>query len=287
MNDCYFVSDLHGHLSRYRKLFERIRHEAPPAVFIGGDLLPHGLARKASWGASAADFIRDFLVAELSKLQAELQEAYPRVFVILGNDDGRWPEDAFVDAAARGIWHYIPNNKVQWGERPVYGYAYVPPTPFLLKDWDRYDVSRFIDPGCISPEEGFYSAPVSEHDKRYATIQRDLERLAGSDSLDNAIFLFHTPPYQTVLDRLVATARVVDHAPQEVHAGSVAVKRFIEERQPWITLHGHIHESARITGCWQERFGRTYSFTAAHDGPELALIRFSPESPGSATRELI
>jgi hypothetical protein len=28
-------------------------------------------------------------------------------------------------------------------------------------------------------------------------------------------------------------------------------------------------------------------FSAGHDGPELALVRFDPEDPGSATRELI
>ena len=66
-----------------------------------------------------------------------------------------------------------------------------------------------------------------------------------------------------------------------------SIRRFIESRQPCITLHGHIHESARFTGSWQDRLGRTYAFSAAHDGPELALIRFELENPAGATRELI
>jgi len=32
----------------------------------------------------------------------------------------------------------------------------VPPTPFLLKDWEKYDVSAYVDPGCVSPEEGYH-----------------------------------------------------------------------------------------------------------------------------------
>ena len=287
MNSCYFVSDLHGHISRYLKLFEKILVEEPAAVFIGGDLLPHGLDWQSRSGSAPSDFIRDFLVVEFSKLQMILQQAYPRVFVIPGNDDGRWPEAAFIEAASGNIWQYIPNDKVEWGERPVYGYAYVPPTPFQLKDWDRYDVSRYVDHGCVSPEDGIYSVPVPDHDKRYATIHGDLERLTGSQQLDRAIFLFHTPPYQTALDRLSRNPRVVDHAPLDVHGGSVAVRRFIENRQPCITLHGHIHESVSITGSWKEQIGRTHAFSAAHDGPELALIRFSPECPENATRELI
>jgi len=70
-----------------------------------------------------------------------------------------------------------------------------------------------------------------------------------------------------------------------VHVGSIAVRRFIETRQPHLTLHGHIHESARLTGSWRDRIGRTLLLSAAHDGPELALIRFDLEHPGNAIRE--
>ena len=79
----------------------------------------------------------------------------------------------------------------------------------------------------------------------------------------------------------------VEHVPLDVHVGSIAIRRFIEERQPLVTLHGHVHESARLTGSWRDRIGRTHLFSAAHDGPELALVRFDLEDPASATRELI
>jgi uncharacterized protein len=69
--------------------------------------------------------------------------------------------------------------------------------------------------------------------------------------------------------------------------GSIAVRRFIETRQPFITLHGHIHESPRLTGSWKDLIGRTHAFSAAHDGRELALVRFELEKPEEATRELI
>ncbi len=79
----------------------------------------------------------------------------------------------------------------------------------------------------------------------------------------------------------------MDGAPLDVHVGSIAIRRFIQDRQPWITLHGHVHESARLTGSWRDRLGRTHLFSAAHDGEELALVRFDPENPADATRELI
>jgi Icc-related predicted phosphoesterase len=79
----------------------------------------------------------------------------------------------------------------------------------------------------------------------------------------------------------------VDHVPVDVHVGSMAVREFIEIRQPLLTLHGHVHESARLTGSWRDQIGRTFCFSAAHDGPELALIRFDLEHPEAAARELI
>jgi Icc-related predicted phosphoesterase len=68
--------------------------------------------------------------------------------------------------------------------------------------------------------------------------------------------------------------------------GSIAVRRFIEDRQPYLTLHGHIHESTRLTGSWRDRMGRTHMFSAAHDGPELALVRFDLDDLEGAEREL-
>jgi hypothetical protein len=52
-------------------------------------------------------------------------------------------------------------------------------------------------------------------------------------------------------------------------------------------LHGHVHEAARLTGDWKTRLGRTLCLGAAHDGPELAIVRFDLCAPDSATRELI
>jgi Icc-related predicted phosphoesterase len=90
-----------------------------------------------------------------------------------------------------------------------------------------------------------------------------------------------------VLDRAALDGRMVDHVPMDVHVGSIAVQRFIAARQPLVTLHGHVHESARLTGAWRATSGRTVMLGAAHDGPELALVRFDPAQPDRATRELI
>ena len=287
MTTCLFVSDLHGDTDRYANLFGVIASERPRAVFVGGDLLPSPLQPPAAGRPHWGDFVEEYLAAELSRLRDQMGGAYPRVFVIMGNDDGRSHEPSLVEAQSRGVWEYIHMRKAALGRFTVYGYAYVPPTPFLLKDWERYDVSRFVDPGGISPEEGRHSVPLDIRKVRNATIKDDLDHLAEDQDMESAILLFHAPPYETSLDRAALDGKTVDHVPLDPHVGSIAVRRFIEARRPLVTLHGHVHESARLTGSWRDHIGRTHIFSAAHDGPELALVRFRPEDPGSAIRDLL
>ena len=279
MIPCLFASDLHGRVERYERLFHTMASEHPRAVFLGGDLLPSF--------APAADFVDDFLKTELEQLRSQLGKRYPDVFVILGNDDGKTPESALLEMADRGLCAYVHGHRATLGPFTVFGYAYIPPTPFLLKDWERYDVSRYVDPGSIPPEEGRHSVPVSKRELRNGTIATDLAHLVGDEDLANAVMLFHAPPYQTKLDRAALDGRSIDHVPLDVHVGSIAIRRFIEARQPLLTLHGHVHEAARLTGCWKDTLGRTVLLSAAHDGPELALVRFDLERPDQATRDLV
>lgn len=285
--NCFFVTDIHGRTERYRKLFRVIEKETPDVLFIGGDLFAHVMVSRRKSGDSSQDFLDDFLIGKLSTLRDKLKDKYPEIFLILGNDDGRYEEAAMIDYAGRGFWHYIHNKKIPLGDYNLYGYAFVPPTPFMLKDWERYDVSRYADPGCVPPDKGYHTIKIPEHKIKFGTIAKDLEELAGQNDLSKAIMLFHTPPYKTNLDRADIGGKSIDHAPLDPHVGSVAVRKFIEKKQPLITMHGHIHESSRLTGSWRDKIGRTHLFSAAHDGPELSLVRFNPENPESATRKLI
>ncbi len=287
MTSCFFVSDLHGQQDRYEKLFAAVEQERPAAVFLGGDLLPSALLHRPDVGRTGSEFVSGYLARALAGLRARLRDAYPRVFVILGNDDPRVEEEAVLDLERRDLCTYAHGRRARFERWTVYGYACVPPTPFRLKDWEIYDVSRYVDPGCLAPEDGWRTVDVDPHELARRTIEQDLHALAGEEGQTAALWLFHAPPYRTALDRAALDGLAVEHAPLDVHVGSVAIRRFIESRQPVLTLHGHIHESARITGAWRDRLERTVMLSAAHDGPELALVRFDPNEPAAATRELL
>jgi uncharacterized protein len=284
---CFFVSDLHGQRARYMKLFDAIKERQPSLVFMGGDLLPAAFHSPQSTEHMQFDFIDHLLRSGFDGLRKTLGAKYPRVCLILGNDDLRSDEARICEAAREGLWEYLHNQYIQFREYSIWGYSYVPPTPFIYKDWERYDVSRHLDPGCIGLDEGWYSLPPVPSDLKYKTISKDLEALAGASNMEKAILLFHTPPYQTNLDRVANDGKMIDHVPLDLHIGSIAVRRFIEARQPRITLHGHVHESARLTGSWKDHIGRTCMLSAAHDGPELALVRFTLETPDAAVRDLL
>lgn len=274
-----FASDLHGREDRYRVLAASVRESPPEAVLLGGDLLPSH--------PFEPDFVGRFLTPLLSALRDDLGPRYPRILLILGNDDPRSVEEELIGAGAGGLWEVVHGRRAEVGGWVVYGYGCVPPTPFDLKDWERYDVSRSVDPGCRSPEEGVRTVDVDPDDVRFGTIESDLQALVGEEDLGRAVLLFHSPPYRTALDRAALDGQLVDHVQVDVHVGSIAIRRFLESRQPAVALHGHVHEAVRLTGAWREKVGRTHCLGAAHDGGELALVSFDPARPDEATRVLV
>ncbi len=88
----FFVSDLHGRTDRYRKLLDAAARERPEAILLGGDLLPSGLVSHRSIDPAHYDFVRGFLADGFRALRDRMGAGYPRVFVILGNDDQRIEE---------------------------------------------------------------------------------------------------------------------------------------------------------------------------------------------------
>jgi uncharacterized protein len=287
LTTCFFATDLHGQTQRYEKLLASIARDRPAAVFLGGDLLPHASHLEIPSHATESAFIPSYLIRNFAKVRDSMGKDYPAVFLILGNDDPRCEQEAILAGQSSGLWQHIHNRRVLFANVAVYGFACVPPTPFLLKDWERYDISRYVPPGCVSPEEGYRSVPGEANEIRWGTIRKDLALLAGQDSLGRAVFVLHTPPYDTPLDRAALDGKTYEHVALDVHVGSIAVREFIEDRQPLLTLHGHVHESTRMTGSWKIRMGRTTCINGAHDGTELALVRFDLDSPDDATRQLI
>jgi Icc-related predicted phosphoesterase len=275
-----FVSDLHGKKENYEKLFGLITARKPKAVFMGGDLLPNYQLH------NPPEFVDDFLRVSLTALKNDLKEDYPVIIAILGNDDPAYTAPLFEELHSDGLMKYLQNTLISVNGYQAAGYPFVPPTPFMLKDWEKYDVSRYVPRDSVSPEEGIRTVDVPENIIKYSTIAFDLNVLSR-EIIDfrKSIFLFHSPPYETDLDKMMG--RDITGNIELGSTGSIAIRRFIEKYQPLLTLHGHIHESSTLSGNWQDEIGSTKCYSAAYEGRELSVICFDTEQLENSYRELI
>ena len=71
---------------------------------------------------------------------------------------------------------------------------------------------------------------------------------------ERLVFGLHAPPYDTALDVApkIDWETLTVQGQDQAHVGSTAVRAVIEEVQPLLSLHGHIHESRAAV-----RIGRT------------------------------
>jgi Icc-related predicted phosphoesterase len=236
-----YASDLHGNKEAYERLFAL---EAD-AVVLGGDLLPYPLK----------------LGGDLLEVQLRFVEWLGPVldrkpsYWIPGNDD--W---AVAAAALEGHGTALHGRAVPFlAGFSIAGYACVPVTPFGMKDYDRVDVAGWTPAqparrSLRSTPEGVVDIPLDEVFAR-PTIEADLDALAALSDPARTIYVAHTPPYATSLDRLNRITPI----------GSRALRAFIERRVPPLTLHGHLHESAGI-----ERLGGT---VCANPGDSMHRLR--------------
>ena len=274
------LSDIHGNDVKYRKLCGYIKQTLPDAVFIAGDVLPN------YYVTEPLEFIDDTLKPLLSDLKEEMKQAYPDIFLITGNDDAAVSCEHLRYLELKGLIHFANKMVMDQKGYTVLGYPYVPPTPFLLKDWEKYDVSRYLPRDTVSPEDGIRTVDVPANIKKYTTIKDDLDELSEEvTDFNRTICVFHSPPCDTNLDKIYGKS--IDGNKEILSVGSYAIRKFIEKNQPLVTIHGHIHESTDITGNWQDKIGSTVCFNAANSGSELAIIEFESESPGNAVRILI
>jgi uncharacterized protein len=98
---------------------------------------------------------------------------------------------------------------------------------------------------CYSNTTPWHSPRELNEDDLYRLLKSLAEKV---EDPSRAIFNFHVPPYESGLDMafkvnedLSLTTR--KGQPIEAPVGSKAVREIIEEYQPLLSVHGHIHES--------------------------------------------
>ncbi len=271
-----FTSDLHGQMGLYEQVLLDAAAERATAVLIGGDLGP------PSDGTPGVRHQRVFLEGFLVEFARRLHESVPGVqlLLLMGNDDWAANHDVLEREHGR-LWHALHDRVVEVEGFAVAGCSWVPITPFKIKDWERWEDGAAETPGRL---DGYRSDSGGVHDYafdpavRAPTIADALAALAARTAVRETIFVLHSPPRDTACDVMSGG----------LHVGSRAIRAFVQEHQPRLTLSGHIHESPRVTGAWRDRVGDTICVNPGQFGSSRAAgVWFDPASPDSTLKHTI
>jgi Icc-related predicted phosphoesterase len=245
-----YTADLHGNGGFYRKLLRIAVKKKVNAIVIGGDLLP-----KTEDFTSLIEEQRQFITDTIRPLLLAFRDNNPvvDVFLMMGNDDFSVNMDLLEEMGSGGLCKLLHMRTHRLTEDlNIAGYSCVRPTPFSCKDWERYDDrQKILQPGPYKPVvsrlDGLIDIDEQEWFSSHPTMEEDLEQLARMSDPKRTLYVLHDPPWNTTLDVLY----------NGQHIGSMAVRRFIEQRQPPLVLSGHIHESPKASGKILDRIGDT------------------------------
>ena len=96
-----------------------IEVEKPRGLFVGGNLFPHEFASLEGAKGKHSDFLIDVIVAGFRFVRDILGGDYPKVFVIMGNDDLKAEELAIWEIEREGLWQYVHRQRTEWAGRTV------------------------------------------------------------------------------------------------------------------------------------------------------------------------
>lgn len=281
MTKTLFCTDVHGSDTVYRKFLNASKMYKVDVAIIGGDITGKGLALISNNnGIYVSDFLgRRWTARNDSELQAIVKEFRKRGYYIHIADQTAIEQIRSSPAKADQIlqqeilasvkgWMQLSEERLKdTGIR-----CYVSPG-----NDDAYEIDSILDSSdfVVNPEarvvmlaDKYEMATLGNVNITPWNCPRDVSEEKLSEMLDEllsklenpgmAIFNLHAPPHNTYLDvapELDKDLKPVIKAgqPNMIHVGSPSVRKAIEQYQPLLGLHGHIHESKAV-----EKIGRTF-----------------------------
>ena len=275
-----YTADLHGIETLYNQLLSLVRYSRPDIIIIGGDLLPKD-GPFESLVEKQHDFIRGFLKQALVKIKNILRET--ECYVMMGNDDFLVNLPALEALQNQGLLKLLHSRKYLFKDGfEVIGYRNVPPTPFSNKDNERIDTPDAArEPqyyaACASTPQGLKTIDAESYFQSKPTVEEELRALPVPESYQRAVYVMHAPPFRSGLDTLF------DGRP----IGSHAIRDFIEKNQPYLTLHGHIHEAPLVSGIYSCKIGNTHCVNPGQGTTQLHAVSFELPDIESTLRHTI
>jgi Icc-related predicted phosphoesterase len=284
----FYAGDVHGSRVCWKKFINAAAHYPADALVMGGDLTGKALVPivREGDGSYSARVIGEQRIARTAEELDQIQRAiltngmYP---LIVDQDEAQqlaessarrdeaferalldelrlWVEFADERLAETETRAYvIPGNDDPWSvDQVLAGGSSVDACDETLR---RVGPHEMVSLG-YSNRTPWKTPRELDEDEIYTRLRRLVDQL---EVPKRAILNVHVPPYESSLD----TAYEVDEElryvtkggrPHEIATGSPAVRQIIEEAQPLLSLHGHIHESKGVT-----TIGRTVAINPGSD----------------------
>lgn len=300
----FYAGDVHGSRVCWKKFVNAAAHYPADALVMGGDLTGKALVPivREGDGSYSARVIGEQRVARTAEELDQMQQAistngmYP--LIVEPEEAQRLAEDAecrdeaFEEALLDELRLWVELADERLADSPVRAYV-------IPGNDDPWSVDAVLSSGVsvvacdetveeLGPHEmvsfgysnrtPWHTPRELDEDEIYDRLKRLTDQL---ESPERAILNVHVPPWESSLD----TAFEVDEElryvtkggrPHEVPTGSKAVRQIIEETQPVLSLHGHIHESKGVT-----KIGRTVAINPGSDYGsgrlDGCLIHLAPE----------
>jgi uncharacterized protein len=275
----YFATDIHGSETCWRKFLNAGKHYSADVIVLGGDMTGKALVPVVYDGG---DRWHATLLENRSELVGEEQvAAFEDAVIRRGYYPFRTdPDELRALEHDEPRWHALFHEKMlgtvkKWMDMADERLAGTGMRAFCCPgNDDQFEVDDIIKQarhvecgeGRVVDIDGFQMASTGWANRTPWDTYREEDEPDLKKRLDDVvaqvtappertIFSFHCPPYHSGLDdapELTADMRLKDAGRAVKPVGSTAVREAIEEHQPTLSLHGHIHEARGNT-----RIGRT------------------------------
>ncbi len=266
----FYATDVHGSTACWRKFVNSADFYDADILVLGGDTTGKAIfpvvdeGDRYTYTRQGDDHvIRD--EAELQNLLDSLENSgyYPYVMdqeeydaLQHGDDADERQEEIFLSEMKGRIEEWIDFAEERLDDTPVYACP-GNDDPFEIDEvWDDSEVVDLVEGEVVDLDGEYQMASTgwthptpwdTDREEPEEQLRDRLERVVdGIEDYDRAIFNFHEPPFDSQLDEapeLDEDLRPKFGAQSTEPVGSEAVREVIEEYQPPLSLHGHIHES--------------------------------------------
>ncbi|WP_327236568.1 hypothetical protein OG349_24075 [Streptomyces sp. NBC_01317] len=290
----FFATDIHGSERCFRKFLNAGKFYGAEILLMGGDITGKMLVPVVEAGQGRYESFlfgrrREVEAGELPALRKQIADAGYYVYETTPDEIATFRDrPELVDAKFREVMHATLRSWLELAEERLDGTGITcllapgNDDPFFVDELLGTS-ARVINPDrtMVELEQGYTLVSVGYSNPTPWDSPRELpedklrqlidHQAAAVPDMSRCIFNLHVPPKDTMIDQAMALDEefrpvMKSGSPVITGVGSSAVREALEEYEPLLGLHGHIHESRG-----EARFGRTRSINPGSEYSEGVL----------------